>query len=195
MSTKIPGEQGFVLATYTGKSKTERDWIGPITGATYVFGDDVRMGLVDVRDAELFTGKLFDMVDAEPNVFAASDQSVDVRVVSVHGASVLVEYKDDGLVSRCYVPRFAIEHGSYRIDRCPKPVVPVSILTSAIEYGTDFAKLFVNTSIDAIEFAKKLRQSGIWTIDDYQSRSMTVYNIINGLVGLSDALANRKQSR
>lgn len=196
MSTPIPGEQGFALVTYKGKAKTERDWAGPITGATYVFGGDRVVGLVDIRDASTFTEKLFDVENLTNAIKLIATDAIDAPVIEVtfvrhRGGSVIVEHNG----YRYYVPRFALDHGPYKIERAPMITVPESVLMLSIPYGDDFESIFADVKgIDAKIFACELRKANVWTLEDYHARAPVVYKIIHRLIGLGDAIA-RAQSK
>lgn len=53
----FPGEDGFLILEYTGKSKRVRRWPGAFTGARYRFGGDRRIGYVDARDGVKFVAQ------------------------------------------------------------------------------------------------------------------------------------------
>lgn len=46
------GEEGLVEVEYVGQATRPLLWQGPITKWAYEFGGDVRIGYMDVRDAQ-----------------------------------------------------------------------------------------------------------------------------------------------
>lgn len=94
-----------------------------------------------------------------------------VREISHKGSSSVVEWVDDaGNVKRSYLPSVELitKNGETFVEN-PDEGAP---------YGVDWEKL-IHTRMGPKAIADSLRKNGIWTIEDYASKTAVVTSVFN----------------
>lgn len=100
---------------------------------------------------------------------------ISVRMIQSSGKSMLVEWIDDGILKRGYVP--ASEYDSKKMK------VPESVLQSAVPFGVDWSR--ADVQIDMEKLDQELKKSGFWTVEDLKRNPQQVNTIIMRTAGLN----------
>lgn len=101
----------------------------------------------------------------------------EVREVFHKGASVVVEWRDiDGNLHRSIFPESAVitENG----------VLFVEAVEEGQPYGVAWED-YINTSMGANEIAAMLRNKGIWTLEDYRTKTPVVTAVFSDAASLN----------
>ena len=77
-----------------------------------------------------------------------------VKVLSTQGASSLVEYDQNGMLRRCYVPAHKVENN----------FVADTVLSSGIPYGFPWDEIVIE--FDMQQFAIEMHNAELWTVED-----------------------------
>ena len=113
-------------------------------------------------------------------------KEVEAKVIARQNGLMLIEWQSGNEPSRAWVTPDMIvsESGRSATVRHPEGGIP---------YGVDWAAL-VNTQVDADEIARRMRQAGLWTVEDLQQRSNAARGVILAVAGeiLQNQLTNAR---
>lgn len=116
--------------------------------------------------------------------------SVKAKVITAHNDITLVEWIDQkGHYLRAWVTPDMIEQLEGQVVQVVSP-------EAGIPYGQDWSEL-IEQSITPEMVENSLRRSGIWTLEDLQSRSQEVHGAVIATAGtvLQELLSNVKLLR
>ena len=113
-------------------------------------------------------------------------KEVEAKVIARQNGMMLIEWQSGNEPSRAWVTPDMIvaESGRSATVRHPEGGIP---------YGVDWAAL-VSTQVDANEIARRLRQAGVWTVEDLQARTNAARGVILAVAGdiLQNLLTNAR---
>lgn len=113
-------------------------------------------------------------------------KEVEAKVIARQNGLTLVEWQSGNEPNRAWVTPDMIvsESGRSATIRHPEGGIP---------YGVDWAAL-VNTQVDADEIARRLKQAGLWTVEDLQRKTNAARGVINAVAGdiLQNLLTNAR---
>jgi hypothetical protein len=102
------------------------------------------------------------------------EDGIVVNVLENNGKTALVEYVQDAIAHRCYIPSSKIYPGGD---------VVLSVLKAGIKYGLPFAE-FVEISVTPADIEARLHNAGIWTLDDLRSKSQAALGALQAAYAL-----------
>ena len=113
-------------------------------------------------------------------------KEVEAKVIARQNGLMLIEWQSGNEPNRAWVTPDMIvsESGRSATVRHPEGGIP---------YGADWASL-VTTQVDADEIARRLRQAGLWTVEDLQARTNAARGVILAVAGdiLQNLLTNAR---
>lgn len=101
-------------------------------------------------------------------------EMIDVRVIETKGQSSLVEYVDDDIPYRVYVPSHEIEDGQCSLFK---------LQSEYTTYGVQWSKYLNLSGITSMGIMKTLRERGIWTYEDLQEHDRVLIKIGTDTIG------------
>ena len=94
-------------------------------------------------------------------------KKVTVKIIQTEGASSLVEFENEGLLARVFVPRTKIKDGECSAD----------VLDRGVPYGVPWETLLDFSSLTPEWIAQKMRAKGIWTLEDLLDKDRVLIRI------------------
>lgn len=99
---------------------------------------------------------------------------IDVRVIETKGKSALVEYHDDSIPYRVYMPSSEIENGRANLYKLQNEYTP---------YGIPWTSFLNLSGITSTGIMKTLRERGVWTYDDLKEHDRVLIKIGTDTIG------------
>lgn len=107
----------------------------------------------------------------------SADEMICVSVVASKGASSLIQWDNDGVLSRAFVPSNAVIDG-----KCKK-----SVINASVPYGSHWEEFIQDILIPGEIVADALRKAGFWTFHDIELNVNGAQSAINKAVGVNAA--------
>jgi hypothetical protein len=105
-----------------------------------------------------------------------SDILVPVTVIADAGKSILVQYVDNGMLTRKTVPAHMVRNNQ----------VYSEVLSQGIPFGYPFEEMPIE--FNAQKFANELHNLGIWSVEDLLKQPRSILSALNA--GFADNVAN-----
>jgi hypothetical protein len=102
---------------------------------------------------------------------------VAVSVIANKGASSLIQWDNDGTLSRAFVPGNSVVG-----DKCKK-----SVINASVPYGSRWVEFIPDILIPGEIVADALRAAGFWTFQDIELNVNGAQSAINKAVGVNAA--------
>lgn len=96
------------------------------------------------------------------------NEKVKVEIIQTEGASSLVQFVEDGCLSRVFVPKEKVKDGECTADVLKKKGIP---------YGVPWETLLDFSSLTPKTIAQELRMRGLWTVDDLLKKDRVLIKI------------------
>jgi hypothetical protein len=98
---------------------------------------------------------------------------IDVRMIETKGQSSLVEYVDEDIPCRAYVPTIEIQDGQCNLYKLQNEYTP---------YGIPWTQ-YLSLDITPLGIMKALRERDIWTYEDLQKHDRVLIKIGTDMIG------------
>ena len=121
----------------------------------------------------------------EERPVARAPAPVPVTVVEVAGPTVLVQWEEDGVPQRGYIPAKEVKQGAS----------PAKALKAAAPYGVQWSKYAQAISLSPADIESALRRKGIWTLDDLALNRSAACSVVFDMFGLNDLLRRVNKAR
>lgn len=103
---------------------------------------------------------------------------MEVKVIRHYGDVVLIEYRSDRGLERCFLPEdevAGISTGEAKVSK--------SKLEKGAPYGVDLELTMTSLTFDPSALMYALRERGIWTMEDYKANPKAIQGALRWLFG------------
>ena len=114
----------------------------------------------------------------EERPVARAPAPIPVTIVETAGPTALIQWDQDGVPQRGYVPAKEVKEGA----------VSERALKAAAPYGVAWAKFAKEIKLSPADIERELRQIGVWTLADAATNRASISKWLAAAFGLNDLL-------